>query len=305
MNKKRLKEIYEYHQDHTDLQTAKEFGLKVSSLVQYLSMYKNRSKKKSKKKHERIGKRMFVIPDTQVKAGNSIEHIVAAANYCAEKKPDIILCLGDWWDMESLSVYSSKKESEGLRVLDDINAGKEAMDAFMGIVKKAYRKNMPRLVFTSGNHSATVRINRFLEDNPHLEGMLVDDTVEFLEDYGWEVYPFLEVVNIEGIRVSHYIVNPHSLRGNPLAGAIDTMLKNAGFSFIMGHQQTLKLGKHYLSDGSCRLGIVAGAFYQHDEKYMSPQGNKHWRGCLMLNELRDGAADICELSIEYLMKNYL
>jgi hypothetical protein len=65
------------------------------------------------------------------------------------------------------------------------------------------------------------------------------------------------------------------------------------------------MGKHYLSDGTQRLGIVCGAFYDHDEDYMSPQGNKHWRGIIQLNEVKDGSADVCELSLNYLKREYL
>ena len=87
---------------------------------------------------------------------------------------------------------------------------------------------------------------------------------------------------------------------------IDTMLKNAGFSFVQGHSQGLKMGKHYLADGTKRLGIVAGSFYDHDEDYMGRQGNKaHWRGIIQLNEVKDGGADVCEISLDYLKRKYL
>jgi len=198
----------------------------------------------------------------------------------------------------------SKKSPEGLRVKDDIVAGTDAMEAFMAILRNGITENFPRLVFTHGNHSLQTRLPRFIEAHPELEGLIEDVTTPFLENHGWEVYPFLEVISIEGIRISHYIQNPHSLKGGPIGGSIDGMLKNAGFSFIMGHQQTLKMGKHFLADGTCRLGIVAGAFYQHDEGYMSVQGNRHWRGIIMLNEVKDGSGDICEISMKYLLKKY-
>jgi hypothetical protein len=248
-------------------------------------------------------KRILVIPDTQCKPNGDITHIKAAANFAVRKQVDIIVTLGDWWDMESLSVYNTRKQSEGLRIKDDVEAGMDAMNAFMDIINKGFSKK-PRLVFTHGNHSMQVRLPRFIESNPHLDGMIEESTTPFLERHGFEVYPFLEVVNIEGIRFSHYIQNPHSLRGGVLAGTIDNMLKNAGFSFVMGHQQVLKMGKHYLSDGTMRLGLVAGAFYPHEESYMSVQGNRHWRGIVLLNEVKEGAADICEVSLDYLLRKY-
>ena len=74
----------------------------------------------------------------------------------------------------------------------------------------------------------------------------------------------------------------------------------------MGHQQTLQYGVQYLTDGSCRQGLVAGSFYQHDEPYMGEQGNaSHWRGMVMKNEVENGSYDPCFLSIDYLLDRWV
>lgn len=256
--------------------------------------------------------RIIFIPDTQVRVGVPTDHIVAAGNYCAAHMPDVIVLAGDWWDMPSLNKYASNVEIEGQRIIEDIWAGKEALRLFMNPIlelqhkqkkdkKKIYR---PRLIYTTGNHDPAVRIPRLISDHPILDGILEDDTTRFLEMYGFEVYDFLDVVEIGGIRFSHYHCNPHSAKKGPLGGAIDTMLKNAGFSFVQGHTQGIKLGKHYLMDGTRRIGIVAGSFYQHEEEYMGKQGNHHWHGIIVLNEVHDGGADICEVSLKYLKENY-
>lgn len=257
--------------------------------------------------------KLLVIPDTQVRAGVPIDHIKAAGNYIVRHKPDHIVVMGDWWDMPSLSRFNSSLEAEGLKLKADLEAGDDAMlEMLMPTIKyngrrKRSKKRLyrPKLTYIVGNHDPQVRIPRLVEEHPILEGFLKENTTAFLEGLGFEVVPYLQIKNIEGIRFSHYIQNPHSLRGSPLAGQIDTMLKNAGHSFCMGHQQTYKMGKHYLSDGTQRLGIVCGAFYDHEERYMSPQGNKHWRGIVQLNDVKNGSADVCELSMEYLKRKYL
>lgn len=251
------------------------------------------------------GLKILYIPDTQIKVGADIEHIRAAARYAVAKRPNIIVIAGDWHDMPSLSVFNTRKDAEGLRVADDIAAGNNALDEFMRIIYKGFKKSkLPKIHITLGNHSAKVRIARFYKDHPNLDGMLEDSATAHFGKHGVQVHDFLDVLNINGIRFSHYITNPHSLKGSPLGGACDTMLKNAGFSFVMGHQQGLKMAKHYLSDGTCRVGIVAGSFYPHDEDYMSVQANKHWRGIILLNEVKKGGADICEVSLNYLLKKY-
>lgn len=267
--------------------------------------YRNGSQPKRKKLKERRGKRWIVIPDTQVKKGHTIDHIKAAARYIVEMRPDVVLVGGDWYDTPSLSVYNSEKDAEGLRLRDDLDAGNYAMNEFMKIIKAGIPvKKLPRFVYVIGNHDPQVRIPRFIKKNPNLDGMIPDETTPFLESHGFEVYPFLEIAEIDGIRTAHYIQNPHSLKGSPLGGNVLTMLKNAGHSFIMFHQQTYQYHKRFLSDGTIQIGIVAGAFYPHHEDYMSPQGNEHWRGIFMLNEVKNGGGDMCEVSLNYLMEEY-
>ena len=257
--------------------------------------------------------KLVFIPDTQVRHGVDTAHIEAAGNYIVKHKPDVVVVAGDWWDMPSCNRFATNLEAESMKLAADLEAGNAAMARFMkplveyNAKRKANKKSQyrPRLVFTVGNHDPQVRIPRLIQSHPILEGFLSCDTDELLEGYGFEVYPFLESVCINGIRFCHYFQNPHSKIGSPLGGTIDTQLKNAGFSFVQGHAQGLKMGKHYLTDGTVRLGIVAGSFYSHDEGFMGVQGNKHWRGIIQLNEVRDGAADVCELSLDYLTRKYL
>jgi hypothetical protein len=257
--------------------------------------------------------RIICIPDPQVKPGVPINHLKAAGNYICDSRPDVIVVLGDWWDMPSLSRYNSPKDVEGTRVLKDIEAGKEAMDLFLSPLFKLQRKQKknkkrvynPRMVFLTGNHDPMVRIPRLVEEFPTLEGFVPDDCKFWLENYGFEVIDFLKIIEIGGIRFSHYFQNMHSAKKGPLSGNIVTMMKNAGFSFVMGHQQGKKCHSFKLGDGSNRLGIVAGSFYQHEESYEGPQGGQNWNGIMVLNEVKDGGADICEVSMNYLLENWL
>jgi len=255
--------------------------------------------------------RHFFVPDPQVQEGVPLDHLTAAMQYVVEHKPDVVIHIGDHWDMPSLSTYESKgsKYFEGRRYLADIEAGKEGMEALLRPLwdYNNHRKQMkmrmyqPRMVFCTGNHETRVR--RAVNAEPKLDGVVSEQHFE-LEKFGWEVHDFLEIVNIDGVRYSHYFCNPHSIMGSPVSGSMDTMLKNVGFSFSMGHQQTMKYGVHYLGDGSVRQGLVAGAFYQHDEEYRGRQSNAHWRGCVLKNEVRNGRYDPCFLSLQYLLRKY-
>lgn len=253
--------------------------------------------------------KILMIPDTQVKPGVPTDHLEALGNYIVEKRPNVIVMIGDWFDMKSLSSYDrGKKASEGQRVQLDIEAGKKAMVRMLTPLwrlqerqrqnkKKVYN---PRMVFCIGNHEE--RIMRHVEANPELEGLLSYDNLG-LKEMGWEVYDFLEVVQIGGIAFSHYFYNPMS--GRPYGGTIHTKLKNIKHSFAMGHQQGLDIATVTNNVGQKMWGLVAGSFYMHDEGYIGPQGNDHFRGIVMMHNVDNGDYNPCIISLNYLLNKYL
>jgi hypothetical protein len=46
--------------------------------------------------------RIFVVPDTQVKPDAPIDHLLWAGRYAVDRKPDVVVFIGDHWDMPSL-----------------------------------------------------------------------------------------------------------------------------------------------------------------------------------------------------------
>ncbi|NIW42446.1 MAG: hypothetical protein GWN13_23425, partial [Phycisphaerae bacterium] len=222
----------------------------------------------------------FYIPDTQCRNGVALDHLTAAGNYIVDHKPDVIIHAGDHWDMPSLSEYDrGKKCFEGRRYNDDIQAGLEGMEALLRplweynarrarLKEKQYK---PRMVFTTGNHEN--RIERAIEVEPRLEGTLGLHHLQ-LDKFGWEVYPFLQPVEIDGVWYAHYFYNP--MTGKPYGGKAHTRLNNIGFSFTMGHQQGKDTAEKHLANGQILRALIAGSFYQHDEDYKGPQGNAHW-----------------------------
>lgn len=241
-----------------------------------------------------------VIPDVQAKSGVPLDHLELAGKYIADKKPDVIICIGDFADMPSLSSYDKgKRSAENKRYTEDVKATHHAMELLMTpIVNETGYK--PRLVMTLGNHEE--RIVRFGDDNPAMHGVATLQDLGY-EAWGWEVYPFLQPVKIDGISYCHYFYNPNT--GKPYGGEnLHTRLKTVGMSFTMGHQQGLSVATRDLSDGTRQRGLVAGSFYQHEEDYKGPQGNGHWRGIIMKHEVRDGNYDLMEVSLEFLRRKY-
>ena len=249
----------------------------------------------------------FVLPDCQIRPGDDFSFLRKIGQYVAEKKPDVIVCLGDFADMPSLSSYDvGKKSFEGRRYTRDIDTTVDAMWEFIrpiDVEKERLRANKkkrwnPRMVMTLGNHEN--RINRAVNDDPKLEGVLDVNHLEY-SAFGWEVYPFLDVVVIDDIAYSHYF--PTGVAGRP-ASTANAQLNKKHMSCVAGHQQGLQIATAHRADGRRLTSIIAGSCYEHDEDYLGPQGNKHWRGCLMFHEVKDGQFDLMPVSLDYLNKKY-
>ena len=249
----------------------------------------------------------MVIPDTQCKPGVKLDHLTWAGKYAVKMKPDVIVHIGDHWDMPSLSTYDvGTKSFEGRRYTKDIEAGNKGMDNFMEPIRAEQarqRRNKekvwkPRLVFTIGNHEH--RIERAINSDSKLDGLLGYDDFN-LKPHGWEVVPFLEVIVIEGIAYSHYFTS--GVMGRPVSSA-RLMLQKKFMSCTMGHVQDREIAFAKRADGQRMTGLFAGIFYQHDEDYLNAQTNGSWSGVWMKHEVSDGQYDEMPVSIDYLRENY-
>ena len=242
------------------------------------------------------------IPDTQVRANEPTDHLRWAGRFILEKRPDVIVHAGDHWDMPSLSPWDRGKiQFEGRRYKADIQAGNTAFRLLDAPTDQHNRRRkmdrfFPRRVFLRGNHE--YRVQRAIEENPVLDGTI---GYEDMDTRGWEVHDFLKPVCIDGVWYAHYWQNP--LTGKPIGGQAQTMLKTLGHSFVQGHRQVYESANRFVA-GRRQNAVIAGAFYLHDEEYKGYQGNAHWRGILMFHEVRDGAFDIMEVSLDYLCRRY-
>lgn len=249
------------------------------------------------------GKRILVLPDVQAKPGIDFSFLSRIGQYAVDKKPDVIVCIGDFGDMPSLSSYDKGKKSfEGRRYKRDIEAAQFAMQAFLKPIndynENAKRPYKPRMVLTLGNHEH--RILRATEDDPKLDGVLSIKDLAY-EEYGWEVHPFLDVVVIEGVAFSHYFTT--GVMGRPVSTA-QACLSKKHMSAVQGHQQGLQIATGYRGDGKLLTSIIAGSCYEHDEDYLGKQGNKHWRGFLMLHAVDDGTFDLMPVSLSFINGRY-
>jgi len=246
-----------------------------------------------------VSRRHFIIPDRQLKPGVPMFHNRWIGQAIADYEPDVVIDIGDNADFPSISRHAEpgSLDKEGRRLLADLeaaNEGERLLREGMGGYKP---KRMIRL---RGNHED--RLTRYVSAHPELLGLV---GLHLLDDKGWEVVPYSNgspgVVYVDGVAYAHYFANPNS--GKPIGGAIQNRLAKIGTSFVQGHQQGLLQGNMQYATGKIRHGIVAGSAYLHDEEYKG-QANTHWRGVVVLNEVRDGQFCEMPLTLDYLCKKY-
>jgi hypothetical protein len=251
--------------------------------------------------------RHIVITDPQIKQGRDTSFLRAIGNYCSDKRPDTIVCIGDFADMPSLSLYDvGKKSFEGRTYKDDVASVHEGMEVLMSPIQKEIdriRRNKkkqwnPRLVMTLGNHED--RIDRAINLDRKLDGLISIDDLKYTS-WGWEVIPFLEPINIDGVLYCHYFCS--GVMGRPVTTARQQLLK-MHMSCVAGHQQGRDVAYSKRGDGRQMTSIIAGSSYPDDEGYLNSQTNKHWRGIIMLNEVEDGSFDEMFVSTDYLLRKY-
>jgi hypothetical protein len=250
----------------------------------------------------------MVIPDVQAKPGIDFTYLNNIGKYMVEKKPDTVIMIGDWADMPSLSSYDKGKKSfEGRRYLADIEASHEAMEALLtplwdynkAMKKQKMKQYHPRRILTLGNHEN--RINRAVELQPELEGVLDIQALAYDTVYGWEVHPFLEVVHVDGVAYSHFFTS--GVLGRPVTSA-RALLTKKHQSCVMGHNQHLDVATDYRADGTPIIGLMAGTCYEHDEDFLGPQGNAYFRGIHFLYEVNNGSFFHHAISLKYINEKY-
>ena len=249
---------------------------------------------------ERLGRVHLVIPDCQVRTGVNTDHLEQIGNYIVDKKPDVIIQIGDFADMPSLNSYTKgKREAEGQRLARDIASVTHAMERLLKPIhdynRTAEVKYSPEMHLTLGNHE--YRIEREIDENPKLERMFSLDDLGYSE-FGWKVHEFLKVAKIDGVEYAHYFTSGNM--GRPVTSAA-ALLRERQNSAIMGHVQHTDMAFHKKTQN---IAMFCGIAYTHDEAYLGPQGNNTRRQIVMLHEVEDGRFDPMFVSLKFLSKRY-
>lgn len=225
-------------------------------------------------------------------------------DFILDHRPDVIIDIGDFSDMVSLSTYDKGKQSGwNNSFLKDCEAARDASRRSFGRIKdvKGYR---PRIVRLGGNHDQG-RIDKFVNDNPELEGIVSVDKLG-LTDYGAEYVPFREIKIIDGIAYCHFFYDRDSRY--PLQTARAVLTKKV-HSSVYGHTHIRDFAETVAADGRRVEVLNAGCFLDPDRKgfgYAGLQGvERWWSGLVMLHLLDNrGSFDPRFYGIKEIQKKY-
>ena len=250
----------------------------------------------------------LVIPDSHAHPDHSNERADWLAQLIIDLKPDVVINLGDTWDMPSLASYDKgKKNFQGKSYQLDIESGLDFTDRMFNEVKKR-KKKMPRRVFLEGNHEE--RLKRAIQLQPELEGE--KHGIHFndfqLDTYYNDVVEYdgrtPGIIEIDGINYAHYFAS--GVMGYALGGEHPaySMVTKLGKSATCGHLHTFDHCVRSNVDGSRKIGLNAGIYQDYNSQWAGSANNLWWRGVIYKTNVEDGVYDLNQISINTLRKVY-
>lgn len=216
-------------------------------------------------------------------------------------RPDVIVDMGDWADMASLSHFDKgKRGAEKRRYEKDVNAAIDARERFnrYALPKKGKK---PRLISLLGNHEE--RINKATDDNPNMDGWLSTDDLK-TEDLGWEQYDFMVPAIVGGIAFVHYA--PSGVKTKPIGGMnhASNLIRLGLMSTVVGHAHTFDYSERTRLDGKKLMGLSAGCAFEHFMPWAGPANAMYWRGVVMLRDVEDGFGSVEQIPWAKIKREY-
>jgi hypothetical protein len=261
-----------------------------------------------------MGKRLpkhLIIPDPHSHAEHDNDRFEALGNFIVEARPDVVICIGDFADMSSLSSYDKgTKGFEGRRYQRDIDAAIDANERLWAPLNKGAKKGIrpwtPRKVMCLGNHEN--RIDRLVNAQAELDGKVSMADLQY-ERFGWEVVPFLTPIEIDTISYCHYFVS--GVAGRAISGENigKAMCNKLHVSAVQGHSHIFDHSERSLPTGRKIFGLSCGCFVHPEmiEGWNLSFVHMWWAGVVVLEDL-DGRGyydSLVATTQRKLMRDYL
>ena len=256
-----------------------------------------------------VGRIHLVIGDAHSQPDVSNERFDWLGKMIVDLKPDVIVNIGDWASMDSLSSYDKgKKAHEGRRYVADIKHANDALDRMMAPLNKYNKMRArnkkeqykPEIYHNVGNHEH--RITKACDSSSELDGVMAVGDIRF-EDSGTLV-PFLEHVVVDGVAYCHYYtsgVKGYAISGDFIGRRIIQKLKCSG---TMGHGHKFNYFMDTNAKGQFVHGLAAGCYFDHHMDYAGPDNQNFRPGLAVKRNVVDGDYDLEWVSLDEVKRRY-
>ena len=256
----------------------------------------------------------LIIPDTHNYHGDDRSRIGYLATYISQIKPEVIIIMGDWFDMNSINRFdkTGSLKKEGEKVALDLKAGLNALSDLLKPIRelnqelqsKKKKQYKPRIIFTEGNHE--IRLSKFIDQNPVLEGLLtpIEELMTENPYLPIEYIRYGDFIEVGKILYTHILFNG----GRPISGRVNTCgdaLRLVDKSVIFCHTHRLEF-KQFKRMGSNKLitALNGGCFLENEPEYMYGSHPNWWSGIVKVYPDGKGNFDIETVSLQTLRNFY-
>ena len=247
----------------------------------------------------------LIIPDPHAHYKHNNDRAEWLGKLIVDVKPDVVVNLGDNWDMPSLSGYEKGSKSfHGRTYAQDIAAGCDFNERMWGEVRKAKRK-LPRRVFLIGNHEQ--RITRATNLQPELSGTVDYKDLQLDRNYD-EVVHYVGntpgVIEIDGVHYAHYFIS--GVMGRAIGGEHPaySLLSKEYVSCTQGHTHVYDHCIRTRADGKKIIGFVAGVFQDYSADWAGECNKLWWRGVFIKRSVEAGTYNLQAIDLKELKSAY-
>ena len=182
---------------------------------------------------------------------------------CEVVKPDVLVIIGDFADVLSLSAHpkSPKDETNFEKELSAVNLALDEVSAL----------NIHRVVFCAGNHCH--RIDRYIRDRaPELYGMMHIQDLLRLDERGFEYVPYGDFIRIGQIAFSHDV-------GRCGVNAARQSLQDFGDNLVFGHSHRAQIVYGGTVEGKTHVCMNVGWLGDYDaiDYRNRPTAKREWQ----------------------------
>jgi len=261
-------------------------------------------------------KTTLIFSDAHIEANENLDRFRVLGDFIIKNKPDNIVQMGDFLTFDSISHFDLRKplKQEGRRIKEELTTARAAYTIIQDAIQyvcyrdRCHKKKVynPRRVWIEGNHEE--RAETFVQYHPQLEGLFDYKQAFNPMNDGWEIVPYREYADVEGILMTHAPMNGMN---KPVGGrhSLKNNIRNHNASLCYGHSHAFGVESDgFFGSDSRNVAVNCGCFFDIKESIPAyAQGSalvsNWWAGIVLLKHWGDdGDFDVESISLERLMR---